>query len=120
MDKRIITHVFAAVQSLEKCLSKTKELLPEAGPEAAEERRALELLVPQQEEALLKMRRTANRLQMEMARSDWNSATRSLRIFYGLNHLIRRDVLKSHSKLAGTPSRYLVTETKAEAKQVVH
>lgn len=116
MDKRIITHVFAAVQSLEKCLSKVKTLAPEAGAERTE----LEQLIPQQEEVLDKMRRTANRLQLEMARKDWNASVRSLRIFYGLNHLVRRDLLKTHSKLAGTPSQYLVTETKTEAKAILH
>ena len=39
------------------------------------------------------MRKAANRLQLDLAKDDWISIIRSLRVFYGLHHLIRPEVV---------------------------
>jgi len=52
------------------------------------------------------MRRTANKLQLEIAKDDWNSAVRSLQIFYGLNSMVRPHVMDIYSKLSRIPNPY--------------
>lgn len=116
MNKRVITHVFAAVQNLEKSMAQVKDLLTTRPKEHAE----LQQIIPQQEEVLKKMRRTANRLQFELAREDWYAAIRSLRVFYGLNHLVRKDILGAQRRLAGTQQTPISAPAAAEPKEVIY
>ena len=115
MNPELITHVFASLQSLEKCLSTVKKLLP--GQE--EDYSDIARILPEQERVLQQMRRIANKLQLEVARGDWAGGVRSLKIFYGLNHMIRFDLLHAFSTL----SRKEAPETKINAvvsKEVVY
>ena len=57
-------------------------------------------LIPQQEEALIKMRRLANKLQLEIARKNWLAAVRTMQIIYGLNHMIRADLHSAFAQLS--------------------
>jgi len=116
MDKRVITHVFGALQSLEKCMSNVKDMLPNHGKAVGD----VSALIPQHEKVLVKMRRTANCLQLELAREDWNASIRSLRIFYGLNHLIRKDILSLNRKLTGARSGLIAAPATSEQKAIVY
>lgn len=116
MNKRVITHVFAAVQNLEKSMKQVKELMATHRGSLTE----LESLIPQQELVLKKMRRTANRLQFELAREDWNSAIRSLRIFYGLNHLIRKDLMSTQRKLGSEQRGVMKAPPVVEEKAITY
>ena len=116
MNKRVITHVFAAVQNLEKSMKQVKDLMPAHGQSIEN----LEELVPQQEQVLKKMRRTANRLQFELAREDWYAAIRSLRVFYGLNHLIRKDVMTAQRQLSSAENGVLTVAPPIEEKSITY
>jgi hypothetical protein len=96
MNAQLIGHVFATLQSLEKCMANVKKMIP--GQEASCPE--ITKIVPEQERVLLQMRRMANMLQLETARNDWPSAVRSLKIFYGLNHMIRNDLMTAFTKLS--------------------
>lgn len=96
MNTSLVTHVFASLQSLEKCLGNVKKMLPSQTDSCDE----LKKVVPEQEKILEQMRRIANKLQLEVARNDLGSAVRTLKIFYGLNHMIRGDVMNAFSKLS--------------------
>lgn len=116
MDKKIITHVFAALQNLERCHERTSGMLDQAG----EDKESLEVILPQHAEVLKQMRRTANYLQFEVAREDWLAVVRSLKIFYGLNHLIRGDLLAAHSKLIGEANRHIVRKREVNDNRSYH
>jgi hypothetical protein len=96
MNAQLIGHVFATLQSLERCMANVKKMLP------AQEGNYPEIvkIVPEQERVLQQMRRVANLLQLETARNDWPTAVRSLKIFYGLNHMIRNDLMTAFTKLS--------------------
>lgn len=96
MNAQLIGHVFATLQSLERCMANVKKMIP------GQESNYPEIIkvVPEQERVLQQMRRVANLLQLETARSDWPSAVRSLKIFYGLNHMVRNDLTAAFTKLS--------------------
>ncbi len=96
MTSEFLYHIFSSLQSLEKKFATVKELLP--GPSESPD--VFHHHLPQQKKILRQMRRTANKLQLEAAHSDWVSLTRSLKIFYGLNQLIREDIILACSNLS--------------------
>ena len=98
MTAELVTHVFASLQSLEKKLEQTKKLLPEQNEQYRETAEQL----PKQEEILGQMRKVANLLQLQTAKGQWEPAVRSLKIFYGLNHMVRTDVMKAYGVARGT------------------
>ncbi len=95
MNAQLIGHVFATLQFQEKSLGNIKKLA------CGQETFVAEILkaIPEQERVLAHMRRTANLLQLETARNDIPSAIRSLRIFFGLNQMVRNDIAAALSKL---------------------
>jgi hypothetical protein len=95
MNKELIPHVFASVQSLERYLTNIHNMLTDNETEKREIRAAL----PQMEKMVRQMRRVANKLQLEVAAEDTNAVNRSLQIFYGLNHMIRPEILAAFLKL---------------------
>ncbi len=115
MNTQLIGHVFATLQHLEKCLSNVKRLVQGQEKFCPEISKA----VPEQEKVLVQMRRVANLLQLETARNDLPSAVRSLKIFYGLNHMVRNDLMSAFAKLSQqqTPVR---TAAACGAKQVMY
>ena len=96
MNKELIPHVFASLQSLERYVDIIKSSL-ESSDHTGNELRAM---VPQYETTLKKMRRTANKLQFQVAADNQQQIIRSLRIFYGLNHMVRPEILSSFLSLS--------------------
>jgi|GEM_PF-6694938 len=96
MDSQIIVHVFAAIQALEKCHDNSRRMLGEQKTQPLSVHTAL----LQQSRILRAMRQSANNLQLELARKDWIKATRSLKIYYGLNNMIRPEIMATFSALA--------------------
>ena len=95
MNAQLIGQVFASLQYLEKCLGSIKKL------SCGQEERCSSILqaLPAQERVLAQMRRAANLLQLETARNDLHGAIRSLKIFYGLNHMVRDDITSALGKI---------------------
>ena len=96
MNKHLIVHVFAVVQSLEKCISLSKEVIDGNKSLPAQ----IAKNIAEQERIVRKMRRTANRLQFEFANENWIESTRLLQVFYGLNHMVRPEVRTTYQSLA--------------------
>jgi hypothetical protein len=96
MNTDIAIHVFASLQGLEKTFGTIKQELQNK-KDLSEE---LLASLPKQEEILVDMRRAANLLQLHLAKKDWVAAIRSLQIYYGLNHLVRPDIIKAFGTLA--------------------
>lgn len=95
-NKEIIIHVFSSLQSLEKYLDSIKKLV------RGKEKTADGLV--QHEKVIRCMRRMANKIQLDVAHDDWDAAVRSLKIFYGLNHMIRPELVSTLMRLSGSKS----------------
>jgi hypothetical protein len=95
MDKILITQIYASLLSLEKKLSEIRQLLSERKNKAEK----FLPLIAQYEETISKMRKTANILQLSLAKKDWNDVVRNTEIFYGLSFLVRGEILTTYGKL---------------------
>ncbi len=114
MNQELIPHVFASLQTLERYVEQVRTLSA-GGAESNSEARAL---LPEFDRVVKQMRRTANKLQFHVAAADEAATVRTLRIFYGLNHMVRPEVLKSLVGLTkGTPPQL---ELAVAAAQEVH
>lgn len=109
MNTKIAIHVFGALQGLEKSFETIKSQAHELGSEHEE----IRALLPKQEEILIDMRRTANLLQLHLAKKDWSEAVRSLKIFYGLNQLVRTDILKAFATVSAKSVQQTSTVSQA-------
>ena len=85
MDKSIIPHVFSSLMSLERQLDRQN-----AG---AEKRDAQ--FISEARKVINHMRRVANQLQLTVASNDERSTVRALRIYYGLLHMVRPELVSS-------------------------
>ena len=96
MKKETLVHMFATVQSLEKCVEQNRKMLCEnrTQPEFAYE------AVEQQAEILKKMRRVANQLQVLLVKQDIKQISRFTQIFYSLNSMVRPEIMSMFSSLA--------------------
>ncbi len=89
MDKSIIPHVFASLLSLERHLHFVADSIE---AEEGEKQAASRALLAQQRKVIEHMRRVANSLQLHVASNDAPAAVRALRVFYGLNHMVRPEL----------------------------
>lgn len=97
MNAELITHVFASLQNLEKCYGNIKRLLPRHETDAED----IVKVLPEQKKVLEQMRRVANKLQLDFAKNDWSATIRMLKIFYGLNYMVRSDLQTAFTRLSG-------------------
>ncbi len=109
IKRETLFKLYASLQSLEKCHENSKRMLSSQLSQPAIVRSSL----AQQAEVLVKMRRTANKLQFELARDDWASAGRSLRVFAGLQALVRPDIVSTFSALANDELALQLCENEA-------
>lgn len=115
MNKELLLHTFAALQSLERCFEKTKELLSNNRDELSPELSQLVETIPTQEEVLVKLRRYANDLQISFARGDQAKTLKTLKIFYGLLGLVRPELVATYVSLnKGKFKGTIVKQTKDE------
>jgi len=91
MKNELITHVFGAVQGLEKYSTQINSLL-----DANKNKANLLTSNPEEHNKVIKhMRRIANKLQLEVAKNNTSESYRLLKLFYGLNSLVRPEVLST-------------------------
>lgn len=112
MKTDLITRLFATVQSLEKCLENSKRMLTEQKGQP----RSVHTSITQQEKVVRQMRRTANKLQFAVAKNNWQSAIREVRIFEGLWNMVRPEIVATFSALAN----HQVAIQFSESEAVVH
>ena len=113
MDKILITQVYASLLSLEKKLSEIKQLISERKNKAD---KFLPLLT-QYEEAIRKMRKTANILQLNLAKNEWSEVVRNTEIFYGLTFLVRGEILITYGKLLRNESEMASAPVSISSKE---
>mgnify|MGYP003382194329 CR=1 FL=1 len=101
MNKELIPHVFASLQNLERYLENIKRFSDSNVAQPT----SLQRSIDDQERVLKQMRRVANKLQIEVAREQWDAVVRTLRIFYGLNHMVRPDVMATFVQLSKGQTR---------------
>lgn len=90
MKKReMVHHTYSVIHQLEQFLDNVKRLISERKTELPD----LPVSVQEQERILQQMRRIANKLQLEIAKSNWPGVVRTLRIFYGMNQMIRPELV---------------------------
>lgn len=93
--KRELVHtVFSSLQALERCLLECRQML-QNGSRFQVNRQQKELyldLLLDQQRIIHSMRRTANKLQFELASNNWEAAVRHINLFYGMNHLVRPEI----------------------------
>lgn len=89
MDKSIIPHVFASLLNIERQLQSVTSVPQQSD---AREREASAQLHAEQRKVVAHMRRIANHLQLLVASNDISGAVRALRVYYGLNHMIRPEL----------------------------
>jgi len=60
----------------------------------------VERSLTEQRKVIRQMRRTANKLQIQLAQENWNEVVRSLQIFYGLRQIVRPEIMATFQSLA--------------------
>ncbi len=88
MSAKIIPHVFGSLMALDKSIQ-LLEKNPVSSPSE------------DMKEVLTEMNKVAHLIQLQFAKGDTKSATRSLHIFYGLLSMIRPLVTESLKEAAG-------------------
>ena len=107
MNDKAVIYLFAAVQGMERCVARCEKMLGEQTYQPS----SVATSIAEQRRILREMRRSANKLQLEIAKKDWNGAVRSIQIFYGLNNMVRPEILATFSALANKRIAYQFTET---------
>lgn len=95
MNEQIIPHVFGSLHTLERYLERVTTLI-----DTHAEMKAIAKMLPEFERVVEHMRRTANKLQLHVASKNISDVVRDLRIFYGLNHLLRPELLRALAQLS--------------------
>ena len=111
VTKEKTVHLFATLQALEKCLANSKKMLEEQKDQPL----SMHTAVFQQGRLLREMRRTLNCLQLHIAKNEWPQAVRAMQIFYGLNSMVRPNIMASFSALANGERTALPEPRMAEA-----
>ena len=92
----MIASVFSSLQGLEKCLKSSKKMYDKEFRTSA----LVEQALSQQSLIIVDMRRTANKLQIHLAKKDWDGVVRTLRVFYGLRQIVRPEIMSTFQSLA--------------------
>ena len=94
--KKVLAAVFSSLQGLEKCVQ-TSTRLSSALPKSSN---LVSKAINDQKQILGQMRKTANKLQLELASEEWDNIVRSLQIFYGLRQMVRPEIMSTFQGLA--------------------
>ena len=116
MNKEIIPHVFATVMNLERYFGTIIAMIRDGSPE----QKKLSSELPQIERIIKNMRQAANKLQFELAGNNEKAALRSLQIFYGLNHMVRPEILAAHRLVNNGIHAANASKKSAPAAAVIH
>ena len=115
MDSNIILHVFSCLQRLEKRFAFIKSVAPYSA-----HFEKYSSLIPQQTEILAHMRRTANLLQLEFAKKQWELVSHSLKIFYGLHQMIRPELQDAFNAVSNNPENLAPAQKITEKQLMLH
>ena len=88
MSQPVLAHLFGALLTLERGVEELQKLLPE-GETPEPFHGELEQVV----RVVGQMRITANNLQLQIAQQDWSGTARSLEMFYGLNSMVKPELI---------------------------
>jgi len=94
--KKVLAAVFSSLQGLEKCVQTSSRLQNSLDNPA----NLIARSISDQKQILSQMRRTANKLQLELASDDWDDIVRSLQVFYGLRQMVRPEIMATFQSLA--------------------
>ena len=98
-NKALLPRLFSSLSSLERSFEflmdklAEKDLIDQTRPYTTE-----------LSKVLTKMRRTANLLQLTVAKNDIHGSFRLLNVFYGLNYMVRPELLQSLDRLSSGES----------------
>ncbi|MCB0343693.1 MAG: hypothetical protein KDD66_01175 [Bdellovibrionales bacterium] len=96
IDKKIIAFLFSALHSLERCHMHSNNLL-EAQPYQPE---TVKSGLLEQAKVLAAMKHTAEQIHFASQAGSQAEAARLMQIFYGLNAIVRPDIVATFSSLA--------------------
>ncbi len=96
IDKKIITFLFSALHSLERCHRHSSVLL-EAQPYQPE---TVKSSLEEQARVLRSMKEAAELIHLATQAGSHIEAARQFQIFYGLNAMVRPDIISTFSSLA--------------------
>ena len=113
MDRILVTQVYASLLSLEKKLTEVKQLIEQRKNKA----HIYQPLIPQFQATISKMRKTANFLQLSLAKKDWAGVVRNTEVFYGLSYLIRGELLSTYGKLLRNESEKVSVSINISSKE---
>ena len=87
IDAQLVTRVFGSILSLERAIHSYAT--------SFEARRTSTTLgrVALYDQVIKKMQASASRLQFAVAKRDWVEAVRNLQIIYGLNHIVKPEIV---------------------------
>lgn len=116
MNEKLVTYVLGMINRLEWLLEKSK-----AGLSQSENRdEVAQAELEDQERVLRHMRRTANKLQVEVASKDFANAFRSLQIIYALNQMVGVHVVSTYLTNASKKSSVPVQIEEVSMVQTCH
>jgi len=87
-----ISRVFASLQGLERCYNSVCKIVHLKDSESTKN-----IINKKHKEILEEMRRVANKIQLFSAKKQHSNALRELKVFYGLNHMIRPDLMNAYA-----------------------
>lgn len=99
MSQPVLAHLFGALLTLERGIEELNKLLPER-----EVDQAFHGELEQVGRVIAQMRVTANNLQLQIAQHDWEGTTRSLEMFYGLNSMVKPELISLFQRLRSDAS----------------
>lgn len=108
MSAELISHVFSAVITLERILGEA-----EVAVAHREDLKQYAEPIKSQAAVVDQMRRTANKLQLKLASKDRPECYRLISIFYGLNQMVRPEILKTKARMFNPHHRVATEETRS-------
>ncbi len=107
MYKDILAKLYASLQSLEKCLHNSKQMLSVQKQQPS----LLWQTIDQQESVLQHMRRVLTILQFEFAKENWTGIARQIQLFTGLQDMVRPDIMFTFAALANNEVALQVSDS---------
>ena len=94
MSQPVLAHLFGALLTLERGIEEIGKLIAEREVDPS-----FQAELAQISRIITQMRVTANTLQLQIAQHDWEGTTRSLEMFYGLNSMVKPELISLFQRL---------------------
>ena len=115
MNTEKVTHVFGALNTLEKTVKVSEKMIKDNHIKS----NGIDSAIFQQKKFLSEMRRAANKLQLEICKKDFAGAARSYQTFYGLNSIVRPEILTTY-RIVANQEKVEEVYAKKVNKRVLH